>query len=60
MSDIVLEGVLYKHGENDFELWQLDIPDEAINEIEAILDKYRHRGCSLRGTAREICDDMLL
>lgn len=54
MDDILLEAIVYRHGENDFELWELDIPQTAIDEIETILNKYRHRGCSVRGTGREI------
>lgn len=57
MNEPRLEAIVYKSGNNDFELWQLDIPDEAINEIEAILDRYRHRGCSVRGTMKEIMED---
>ena len=47
-------AILYKHGKDDYGIWWLDLPEEAQNRIEAILDEYRHRGCSLRGNMKEI------
>jgi hypothetical protein len=54
MNEPIMESIIYKHGDNNYSIWQLDIPDEAIMEIENILDKYRHRGCSTRGTVEDL------
>ena len=52
-----MEAIIYKHGDNDFELWQLDSPTKVLTEIEVILDRYRDTGCSVRGTAEEIANE---
>lgn len=49
-----MEAIIYKHGDDDFELWQPDLPTEALMEIETILDHYRDMGCSVRGNSRQI------
>lgn len=49
-----MEAIIYKHGTDDFELWQLDLPKEAMDLIETILDQYRDTGCSVRGTGLQI------
>lgn len=53
-----LYGIIYKHDADDFEFWQVDLPDSAIREIEEILDRYRNRGCSVRGTRNDIKDEL--
>ena len=50
----IMESIIYKHGDDDYAIWQLDLPESAIREIESILDKYRHRGCSTRGRAKDL------
>ena len=56
MAELI--AVLYKHGYDDYELWDLDLPKEAIREIEGIFDRYRHTGCSTRGTLSQIKEEM--
>lgn len=58
-EEVKLEAIIYKHGYDDVAIWWLDLPQEALEQIEAILDEYRHRGCSLRGTTRDIADEIL-
>ena len=53
-----MEAIIYKHGDDDFELWQLDLPSEAVALIETVLDQYRDTGCSVRGTSRQIGDEL--
>lgn len=55
---MTLEGILYRHGDDDFELWTLDVPQEARDAIEDILARYADTGCSVRGTAEEIGKEM--
>lgn len=50
-------GILYKHSNGDLGVWQLDLPETTIDKIENILDEYRHRGCSVRGTKSEIAKE---
>lgn len=50
--------MLYKNDINDYEIWWHDLPQEALEQIEAILDNYRHRGCSLRGSLQDIIKDI--
>lgn len=52
MAELI--ATLYKHGHDDYEIWFLDLPKEAIAEIEAIFDRYRDTGSSVRGTKDDI------
>ena len=54
-----LYGILFRHGKDDFELWELDLPDSVIDEIEAILVNWLHRGCSLRGSKKDIANEIM-
>lgn len=58
MDNIQMIAMLYKNDKNDYEIWWHDLPQEALEEIEAILDNYRHRGCSLRGSLQDIIEDI--
>lgn len=49
-----MTAIIYKHGHDDFEIWQPDIPAEAMERIEAILDEYRDTGCSVRGNGYQL------
>ena len=53
-----MTATLYKHGDNDYEVWFLDLPKEAREVIEAILNCYRDTGCSVRGTAEQIAEEL--
>lgn len=55
MSELV--AVLYKHGKDDYGIWQLDVPENVLTKIEKLLEPYSHRGCSVRGTLNDILKD---
>lgn len=48
MSNINLVGFIHQYGENDFSIWGVQLSAEDEEAIEAILDKYRANGCSVR------------
>ena len=50
----MIEAIIYREGTDDVTIWYPDLPKEAEDEISAILDRYRDRGCSVRGTMKEI------
>ena len=54
LNEPVFIGVIFKHGENDFEFWQHDFPQDALDDIEKIFIKHSDTGCSVRGTAKDI------
>lgn len=58
LNDCEMVGILYKYNNGDLGLWQLDHPDELLNKIQTLLDEYLNRGCSVRGTAQEIADEV--
>ena len=58
LADIPLIGFVYKHGENDYELWQHGIPERDLLEVEKILAKYALTGYGVRGTARNIGEEL--
>ena len=54
MKDSVLHSIIFQHGENDFSVWSLDIPEKAKSEIMEILKKYTNDGCSVRGNREDL------
>lgn len=54
-----IDGILFEHGKDDFGLWEgFDLSEEDENAIWKILQKYDTRGCSVRGTRREIAKEI--
>lgn len=47
-------GLLFKHGEDDYELWQFDIPEN----VRKILEQNGNEGYSTRGTWEQIKSDI--
>lgn len=51
-------GILLQHGDNDYSVWNPEIPaDDPL--LIALLDKYRDSGSSVRGTAEEMRAEVL-
>lgn len=44
----ILCGFVWKHGDKDYEAWQVDLSEEDASAIEGILEKYADKGCSER------------
>lgn len=60
-------GLLFKHGENDYELWQIDTPEQMDKMMELWHDGNPNEilaaispsdGCSTRGTMEQIMSDI--
>ena len=51
-------AIIYKNGEDDYTMWQPDLPKDVEAKIEAILAEYLDSGCSVRGNKNEIMEDM--
>lgn len=60
-------GLLFKHGEDDYELWQIDTPEQMrkIMELwqngnpgEILATISPSDGCSTRGTMEQIASDI--
>lgn len=49
-------GLLCKWGEDDYELDQLDLPEDISNEIAGRVEE--HCGCSVRGSAESILEEL--
>lgn len=59
MDGVTIEGVLFKHGTADYGLWEgFTLSEEDENAIQQILSKYDTEGCSVRGTRKEIADEL--
>lgn len=50
-GDVNLVGFIHQYGANDFSIWNVQLSDEDQKAIEAILDKYRANGISIRGNS---------
>ena len=56
---ITISGIIFKHGADDFELCEgFVLSEEDENAIQTIFSKYETEGYSVRGTRKEIADEM--
>lgn len=52
-------GIVMEHGDNDFGYWEgFYLTEEEENVVWNILNKYDTEGCSLRGTRKEIAEEI--
>ena len=59
-NEIRISGIIFEHGKDDYGLWEgFVLSKEDENAIWKILQKYDTEGCSVRGTRKEIADEML-
>jgi hypothetical protein len=59
-SDAKISGIIFHHGEDDYGLWEgFNLASEDENAIQTILAKYDTDGCSVRGTRKEIIEEMM-
>ena len=49
-------AIIYKYGEDDFEIWFPDIPEDS--PIEAAFDEFRLSGYSVRGSKNDIKEEL--
>lgn len=55
----MIEAIIYREEADDYTIWFPDLPREAEEEIDAILDRYRNTGYSARGTLNDIKEELL-
>lgn len=60
MEDTIrIAGILFEHGRDDFGFWEgFELSEEDEIAIWQILQKYDTRGCSVRGTRKEIAREI--
>lgn len=52
-------GIIFEHGTDDYGLWEgFVLSEEDENAIQQILSKYDMEGCSVRGTRKEIAEEI--
>ncbi|RHQ82491.1 hypothetical protein [Clostridium sp. AF22-10] len=52
-------GIVMEHGDNDFGYWEgFYLTETEENAIWNILNKHDTEGCSLRGTRKEIAEEI--
>ena len=57
--DNMITGIIFRHGENDLELWEgFSLTEEEENAIWNILMRHDTEGCSVRGTRKEIAREL--
>jgi hypothetical protein len=55
MNNFRIAGILFQHGEDDYDLWEeFNLTEEEEGVIMAILEKHVTEGCSVRGTYNQI------
>ena len=58
MQDNKLVAVVHRLDDGNYSLWQLDMPESALDEIQQILDRYDTCGCSICGSVEDIIDEL--
>lgn len=54
-----IAGIVIEHGDNDFGYWEgFYLTEEEENAIWNILNKHDTEGCSIRGTRKEIAEEI--
>lgn len=53
-----LIGVIYRHENDDFSIWLPELSEVENKEINVFLEKFTNSGCSIRGTKRDIIDEV--
>lgn len=54
-----ISGIIFEHDNNDFGLWEgFYLTEEEENAIWQILMKHDTEGCSIRGTRKEIAEEI--
>lgn len=56
---IELIGFVFCHGKDDYEYWEVGLPETVQNQIMEILSGYDTWGCSIRDSAKGLCDEAL-
>lgn len=52
-------GIVFEHGNNDFGYWEgFNLTEAEENAIWNILSKHDTEGCSIRGTRKEIAEEI--
>ena len=55
----MITGIIFRHEENDFELWEgFNLTEEEETEIWNILMRHNTEGYSIRGTRKEIANEL--
>ena len=59
MSDVKMAGILFQHGDDDYDLWEgFNLTEAEEEAIWAILSKHDTEGCSVRGTYNQIIKEV--
>ena len=56
---IRISGIIFEHGNDDYGLWEgFYLTEEEEDQIIEILMKHNTEGCSVRGTRKEIAEEI--
>lgn len=59
MEDIRISGIIFEHGTNDYGFWGgFSLTEDEENQIMEILMNHDTEGCSIRGTRKEIAEEI--
>lgn len=52
-----IEGIVFKHGDDDYSFWMPDISKEENEKfVQTLFAAFEDNGCSVRGTKKDILD----
>ena len=57
LPDWSLAGILFKHGEDAYELWnELHFSEEELFQLQKIFRNHQNEGCSIQGSKADIAE----
>lgn len=58
-DEIRISGIVFEHGKNDYGFWEgFSLTEEEENQIAEILMKHDTEGYSIRGTRKQIAEEI--
>lgn len=56
---IRINGIIFEHGINDYGFWEgFSLTEEEENQIMEVLMNHDTEGCSIRGTRKQIAEEI--
>lgn len=58
-NEVRISGIVFKHGNDDYSVWEgFYLTEEEEDAIHQILMKHETEGCSVRGTRKQIAEEI--
>lgn len=53
-----ISSIIFKHGDDDYSIWIPDFSAEEMEKITGLLEKYSTEGYSVRGSKKDLIEEL--